>query len=216
MSFVKNRTKEQQADVLSQYLPTDALHEGKNKSERSGFPYTFPITFGPQRSVLRKVLIGLAQEWIRLRDKLNEIEYEYNPEQTTQLIEEWETLVGIPDDCISNTGTLEQRRTNILLKLAGINATTAEQFITIAAVLGYVVTIETGVEEQTFPLTLPFYFSEPGEEAFVFIVNMPIEAQTDVLPLTLPFTLSDGVPDILDCLFNKLKPANTKVFFNFI
>jgi hypothetical protein len=33
--------------------------------------------------------------------------------------------------------------------------------------------------------------------------------------LTLPFTLSEPEPVILNCLFNKLKPANTQLFFRY-
>jgi hypothetical protein len=51
-------------------------------------------------------LVGLASQFIRFRDKVNEIYDEYNPTITTNLIEEWETVVGIPDGCIGNTGTL--------------------------------------------------------------------------------------------------------------
>lgn len=193
------RTKEQQADILAQYLRDDRLHQQKNKDG----------------SVLRKILIGIASGWLDFRDKINEVVNEYNPKNTTALIEEWEEFVGIPDSCIPVASTLEQRRKNILLKLAGINATTAKQFKNIASILGYSIEVSNGVSTSTFPLTLPFLLISEASAPFTIVITLPISAQTSGFPLTLPFTLSEQEPVILNCLFNKLKPANTQLFFRY-
>lgn len=199
MSFVKVRTSTEQTDVLAGYLRNDRLHTAKNI----------------EGSNLRKVLIGLAVQWGAFRDSVNEVAYEYDPRNTTALIQEWETFVGIPDSCISNTGTLEQRRLNILLKLAGINATTKEQFENIALILGYTVVVETGIETSTFPLTLPFILLSAGDAPFTIVVTLDASLQPSGFPFTFPFTLNDGVPDALLCFFEKLKPANTQLFFRY-
>lgn len=193
------RTKEQQADILAQYLRDDRLHQQKNKDG----------------SVLRKILIGIASGWLDFRDKINEVVNEYNPKNTTALIEEWEEFVGIPDSCIPVASTLEQRRKNILLKLAGINATTAKQFKNIASILGYSIEVSNGVSISTFPLTLPFLLISEASAPFTIVITLPISAQTSGFPLTLPFSLSEQEPVILNCLFNKLKPANTQLFFRY-
>jgi len=193
------RTKEQQADILAQYLRDDRLHQQKNKDG----------------SVLRKILIGIASGWLDFRDKINEVVNEYNPKNTTALIEEWEEFVGIPDSCIPVASTLEQRRKNILLKLAGINATTAKQFKNIASILGYSIEVSNGVSISTFPLTLPFLLISDASAPFTIVITLPISAQTSGFPLTLPFSLSEQEPVILNCLFNKLKPANTQLFFRY-
>lgn len=197
--FLENREKTEQTDVLAQYLRDDRLHCAKNI----------------ENSNLRKVLIGLACEWLRFRDKVDEIYDEYDINQTTLLIEEWEKVVGIPDDCFDNTGTLEERRTNVLLKLAGTNVTTAKQFEDLAAILGFTVTVETGVETSTLPLVLPFILLEEAEAPFVIVVTLDASLEPSGLPLTLPFTLSEQAPEILQCFFNKLKPANTVVIFRY-
>jgi uncharacterized protein YmfQ (DUF2313 family) len=199
MSLLPSRTETEQTDVLAQYLRNDRLHQSKN-IEGSNF---------------RKVLIGLAQEWLRFRDKADEVYDEYDPNNTTALITEWETMVGIPDECIGNTGTIEERRTNVLLKLAGINATTAEQFEVIAATLGIPVVVEPGYESSTFPLTLPFTLFGEDEVPFLIVVTLDAALQPSGLPETLPFTLTNDVPDVLECLFNKLKPANTTIIFRY-
>ena len=199
MSFLKQRTVTEQTNVLAQYLPNDDLHCAKNKDG----------------SNLRKVLIGLASQWLRFRNKVNEIYDEYDPTQTTNFIEEWETLVGIPDDCIDNTGTLEQRRLNILLKLAGVNVTTAKQFENVASILGFDIVVENGIDTSTFPLTLPFILLSEAEAPFTIVITLDEADKPAGFPLTFPFVLTDGTPKILLCLFEKLKPANTNLVFRY-
>jgi len=79
--ILEQRTQTQQADVLSQYLRDDRLHEAKNK----------------ENSTLRKILNGLAVEFLNFRNQINDVANQYNPEETTTLIEEWEAFVGIPE-----------------------------------------------------------------------------------------------------------------------
>jgi uncharacterized protein YmfQ (DUF2313 family) len=176
MPFLNERTKTEQTDVLAQYLRDDRLHLAKNV----------------EGSNLRKVLIGLACEWLRFRDKVDEIYDEYDINNTTQ-----------------------QRRENVLLKLAGVNATTAKQFENIAAILGFTVTVTNGVDSSTFPMTLPFVLLSEDEAPFTIVVTLDASLEPSGLPLTLPFTLTEQAPAILECFFEKLKPANTIVIFRY-
>jgi uncharacterized protein YmfQ (DUF2313 family) len=199
MSIVQEITQTQQADILSQYIRDDRLYQAKNK----------------EGSNLRKVLIGLAEEFVRFRDKANLIYNDYDPSQTEQLITDWETQVGIPDDCFNNTGTLEERRTNILLKLAGINVTTEQQFKNVASILGFNIEVSNGIETLTFPLTLPFILLNQDEAPFTIVITLPASEQPAGLPLELPFTLTSQAPEILECLFNKIKPAQCNLIFRY-
>ena len=197
--MIKQRTQPQQADILAQYLRDDNLHEAKNRDD----------------STLRKILLGLASEWLNFRDKINEVVNEYNPQKTTTLIQEWEEFVGIPDDCIPVASTIEQRRLNVLLKLAGINATTEKQFKNVASILGYNIEVSNGVSTSTFPLTLPFLLISEASAPFTIVITLSSSIKPSGFALTFPFTLTSQQPAILDCLFNKLKPANTQLFFRY-
>ena len=197
--MIKQRTQPQQADILAQYLRDDNLHEAKNRDD----------------STLRKILLGLASEWLNFRDKINEVVNEYNPQKTTTLIQEWEEFVGIPDDCIPVASTIEQRRLNVLLKLAGINVTTEKQFKNVASILGYNIEVSNGVSTSTFPLTLPFLLISEASAPFTIVITLSSSIKPSGFPLTFPFTLTSQQPAILDCLFNKLKPANTQLFFRY-
>lgn len=195
----KERSQTQQADILAQYLRDDNLHEAKNRDD----------------STLRKILLGLASEWLNFRNKINEVVKEYNPQKTTALIQEWEEFVGIPDECIPVASTIEQRRLNVLLKLSGINVTTEKQFKNVASILGYNIEVSNGVSTSTFPLTLPFLLISEASAPFTIVITLPSSIKPSGFPLTFPFTLTSQQPAILDCLFNKLKPANTQLFFRY-
>lgn len=197
--MIKQRTQTQQADILAQYLRDDNLHEAKNRDD----------------STLRKILLGLASEWLNFRDKINEVVNEYNPQKTTALIQEWEEFVGIPDGCIPVASTIEQRRLNVLLKLSGINVTTEKQFKNVASILGYNIEVSNGVSTSTFPLTLPFLLISEASAPFTIVITLSSSIKPSGFPLTFPFTLTSQQPAILDCLFNKLKPANTQLFFRY-
>ena len=197
--MIKQRTQPQQADILAQYLRDDNLHEAKNRDD----------------STLRKILLGLASEWLNFRNKINEVVNEYNPQKTTALIQEWEEFVGIPDNCIPVASTIEQRRLNVLLKLAGINVTTEKQFKNVASILGYNIEVSNGVSTSTFPLTFPFLLISEASAPFTIVITLPSSIKPSGFALTFPFTLTSQQPAILDCLFNKLKPANTQLFFRY-
>ncbi len=199
MPIVEARTQTQQSETLAQYIRDDRLHQSKNKDG----------------SNLKKVLLGLASEFVRFRDKTNLIYDQYDPRTTTNLITEWETQVGIPDQCFGNTGTLEERRTNILLKLAGVNVSTEEQFENIALILGFNIDVSNGIDIAVFPLTLPFVLLNGTEAPFTIVITLPVSEQPAGLPLELPFTLTSQVPDVLECLFNKIKPAQCNIIFRY-
>jgi len=157
MNLVSNRTLQDQTSVIAQYLRGDPLHAAKNV----------------EGSNLYKVINGLAYEFLRERDLVNNVYSEYDPTTTTNFIEEWEGFVGIPDDCLTNTGTIEQRRRNVLLKLVGINATTKEQFESIATALGFSIIVSSGADAgNIFPYVFPFIFQNAGEEPFTIFVTL--------------------------------------------
>ena len=199
MSFLTKLNTEQQTDILARYLPNDRLHVGKYLEDNP----------------LRKILIGLAAIWLNQRELINLLFDEWNPSTTEVFLDEWEESVGIPDECFDVASTTEERRQNILLKLASVNVTAAKQFEEIAAILGLTVTVTSGLPYSTLPLTLPFILLSEEEAAYTIVVTLDSNEQPEGLPLTLPFILTNQFPIILECLFNKLKPSNTQVIFRY-
>lgn len=188
-------TQEQNTQILANYLPNGDLLIGKNT----------------QGTNLRKLLFGMAREMKRSEELIALFAVEHDINQTNLLIENWESALGIPDDCIEVADTIEERRRNVLLKLFSLGAQTAQDFIDIAALFGFTVTIIPLTDVAFPPYDVPFIPVGFPSGRFVWIV----EGENIVLgvpPYDVPFDLIVG-PTIIQCLFNQLKPANTRIIF---
>ncbi len=200
MGLLKEKTQIEQADILGRYLPNDRLWVGKYLEDNP----------------LRRVLLGLATVWLDQRELTNLLFDEWLPSTTNIYLDEWEKSVGIPDDCFDVAATEEERRQNILLKLTGINTTTKEQFETVADILGIDINVKSGFDESVLPQTIPFIILGSDEIAYTIIVEVVNDPTPATLPQTIPFILQANATAILECVFNKLKPANTQVIFKFL
>ncbi len=198
-NYLKTRTTQEQADVLASYLPDNAIFAEKNNID----------------SNYRKLLNGLALEFKRLRDVINSIRSDFFPENTTEFIENWESQLNIPDECIDVSTNISERRNNVMLKLNGVNATTKEDFEAMIAAAGIDATISNAVDQASLPLTLPFLLVDSDHAPFTIIVNLDASLEPSGLPLTLPFTLSSQAPSNIECLLKKYIPAHCQVIFRY-
>jgi len=158
-------------------------------------------------STFRKLLRGLSIEHRRMAEQLNLVSNDYYIPETTQLIEKWESAVGIPDECISVANTLDERRDNILLKLRASGTTTVEDFEEIALLLGFIVTITPLEDVALPPYDVPFIPTRAPASSFIVLVTGANIAPF-YPPYDVPFLPSGGAQSILECIFNLLKPAN--------
>ena len=169
-----------------------------------------------------KLIQGLAKEFVRMECAMVELEEQHNPANTTTFIEEWEASLGIPDDCFNTNGTLDERRLNIVVKFAGMNLQTRQDFIDLAALYGFDVEFQMLIDRgvKVFPLTFPITFqvANPLDMNFVVFVrflNATAPAAAG-FPFTFPITFADAGLNIVQCLFNKLKPVDVKLVFEFL
>ncbi len=200
LQIVTDRTQSEQTDVLAQYLRDDRLHDSKTVDG----------------SNLRKVLTGLAPQFIRIRDLVNDLYNEYDPRTTTDFIEEWEKVLGLPDECFTETTDLVERRQQIAARLAAINASTATDFENIALAYGVTATVLPAVDYSGLPATLPFVLIDSASAPFTFVVILDNSTTGANLPATLPFVLGPSKADNLLCFFEKIKPAHTEILPIFI
>jgi uncharacterized protein YmfQ (DUF2313 family) len=189
------RTLIEHTQSLANYLPGGRVFAQKNKSG----------------SNLRKLLRGLATEVLRADEFIRTYEQEVIPDQTTLFIDEWEQAVGIPDSCFKGTGTIEQRRTHVLIKLASLGVQTEQDFIDLAALFGVTVTIEQGSTQGAFPMTFPLLLL--GDAAYFTIIVRYSDVSAARFPHTFPITFGAEAIGIMECLFTKLKPANCDLIF---
>lgn len=191
----QRRTLEDYTDSLAAYMPGGALFASKSIGD----------------SNFRKLLRGMAGELFAANGLLRE--YDVLPDQTEKFIAEWESALGIPDDCYSGTGSIEDRRRDVLVKLASSGIQTDQDFIDLADLFGVVVSIRSASVNGIFPMTFPIiFFDSPTAARFTIIVTFTLQADNK-FPLTFPFVFGSGEMAILECVFRKLKPANCEIIF---
>jgi len=194
------RTIDDQAKSLANYLPGGKLFRIKNF----------------KNSNFRNLLIGLAGELFTADGYLRSYSQEILPDQTVLFIDEWEKALGIPDDCFFGNGTLDERRRDILVKLASSGIQTAQDFVDLAALFGVSVIVKAGVDGSVptlFPMTFPLLFSgDITHLRFTIIIQFTV-LDTSRFPLYFPFIFGSELIVTLECLFNKLRPANCALIF---
>lgn len=198
----KPNTPEENAQALADLCPQGFAWDAKNVPE----------------SNFRKLLLGLAKQHTRTQDKIYELSIEYFPDTTTNLIERWERALGIPDDCFSNLADLPTRRKQCVAKLAKMNVQTRQDFIGLADYFGYRVAIrsgEVGASFSTFPLVFPAIFGSKKVLSHTMVVTfLDLDKPANIFTMTFPFELGEN-SNIIRCLFNKLRPANVQVLYEY-
>jgi len=198
--IIEKRTQQEQARILANYLRDDKLHEAKNQ----------------ENSNLYKILVGLAEGWLDFRNNANDVVDNYNINNSLLLIEEWEQMVGIPDDIFDISGNLETRKRNVLLKLAGSKAETKQQFERIGKILGFDIEVEPAFKYSRFTYKFPVLLLNEGSSPFVIVVNINKSLKANGFPFTFTFKFSTNPADILKLFFNKIKPSNTIIVFRYV
>lgn len=176
--LIKKHSLEEQASSLAAYLPGGELFEGAKVDGTN----------------LRKFLKGLSGELVTAEGYFRTIADEYDITTTTLFIDEWEAAVGIPDTCFLGTGTIVERRRDVLAKLVSLGVQTVSDFEDLADLFGIPVNVYQGATR--FTINIDF-------------VGVTIEEFT----YTFPFTFGNAETALMSCLFDKLKPANCTIVY---
>jgi uncharacterized protein YmfQ (DUF2313 family) len=187
MELFKRRDIEQYTNSLADYLPGGCLFASAH-IDSSNF---------------RKLLRGMAGELFRSNGLLKEYSEQIIPDQTVKFIEEWESALGIPDDCFMGTGTIDIRRRDVLTKLAALGIQTIPDFESLALTFGVVAEVLAGSESG-------ITFASNKVARFTIVVNLTLPAR---FTYTFPILFGDDTIVLLECLFSKLKPSNCQVLF---
>jgi len=137
-------------------------------------------------SNIRRLVTGLAKAFVNIDAMLNELKAQYFPDTTTDMLEEWERAVGIPNAYFKGTGDLAERRLHVTTMLNLANVSTEQDFIDLADSLGHTITISHTVTviPQLPPLPLPYIPSANSQHPdFVWICYVMGEPVPDFLPL---------------------------------
>lgn len=200
--LIKEHTLTEHTDLLANMLPNDFLFLAKNLDETN----------------LRKLLSANAKYLRILENYIIETIDEYDPTTTNKFLSEWESALGLPNECISIASDAQTRRDNILLVLNSLGVQTEKDFIDLAAKLGFLIEIFHPIENTSFPYTLPFVFTDSLMSArFTVEIRAEASKQPNVFPFAFPITFTNSeIANILECLFKKLVPSFVRVVFSYV
>ena len=103
---------------------------------------------------------------------------------------------------------MNERRRDIVVKLASLGVQTILEFEALAALFSVSVTILAGNDPAVSPAITPI-----RDARFTLVVDF---ISLEVFPYTFPILFGSVEISILQCLFERLVPANTQVLFQSI
>jgi uncharacterized protein YmfQ (DUF2313 family) len=190
------KTNEEHTQSIANLLPSDPVFLSKNLND----------------SNFRQYLRIFAPEMSRFEDVMLEISREHDINEASVYLKDWETAVGIPDDCFFGNGTLEERRLHVIIKLACMNVDSDQDIIDLAAKLGKTITIRPISDNVLPPYTIPMIPTALPEARFVWLITGD-NVQPAYPPYAIPHSLEVG-DVILTCVIEKIKPAYVRVVFS--
>ena len=129
-------------------------------------------------------------------------EIETLPGSANMLLPYWEFDYGLPDSCVPAGATIGQRRAALQAKIAAVGGASEAYFISVAAALGWAITIVEGaVGSHTWtihaaPTAPPSLFTAGGSAVGDYLETIGTNTQ-------------------LECVMNRIKPAHTKLLFSY-
>lgn len=140
---------------------------------------------------------AFADEFAEVDTRSDELREEADPQTTSELLEDWERVLGFPDGCTLVTGTDQERIDNIVNRLKEIGRSlTLSFFEDIADNFGINIIIE---EPHPFRLGSSGMGNAIRDPDFQYVWRVYVPSGVDY--------------EQLECIFNDLKPAHTNVFF---
>jgi uncharacterized protein YmfQ (DUF2313 family) len=96
-----------------------------------------------KQSTLRKVCDALAWFWAYVDGRIADlIEREADPQKTVELLPEWETAFGLPEECFPEAGTIAERQKMLVTKMTWQGGQSRQYFIDIMEWLGFRIEIQ--------------------------------------------------------------------------
>jgi uncharacterized protein YmfQ (DUF2313 family) len=191
----QEHTDEEQTQVLADLLPSGDAWIEKNLSD----------------STFRQYLRIFAPEMNRYEKTMLEFSREVDINNADVYLKRWERALGIPDDCFLGTGTLEERRLHVIVKLACMNVSTEQDFIDLAQKLGVSITLQPLVEQPYPPYTIPMTPTAQDTFTFKWLIRGENLAP-NYPPYNIPYFLTTTLP-VVSCILNKVKPAFIELIF---
>lgn len=165
-------------------------------------------------STLDKFLFGLAEELVRSDNQIAKLLSETDPRTSTELLPEWESAVGLPDECQEISESIGERRNDVFRKFSTAGGQSPQYFIDLAATFGYTVTIRNLLSfragrgragDQIWGWDFRFYWEVYSDDV------TPVFFRAGQSVAGNPLRLYRN--EILECVIRRAAPAHTHPVF---
>ncbi len=164
-------------------------------------------------SQLWSLLDAMSAELVRVDGRVDDLLREMDPRSASELLNDWETELGLPSACAPLAISLGERRDAAHTKLTERGGQSRQYFIDLAAKLGFTITI-TEFRPFVAGSLASDVISNGSDWIHTWQVNAP--AQT-----VRTFTVGSGTNEalanwgntLLECAVNEDKPAHTHVIY---
>lgn len=158
-----------------------------------------PIWRRDPGSNMMALMGALAPTYERSGAAAAQLVFDIFPATTTDLLVEWEETLGLPDPCTPLGSTVQQRRAAVLAKFIGSGGQSIPYFISVAAALGYPITITE--------LATPYHWQINAPSVTVSYFELGFGVCGDY------FWTVDNTE--LECRIRQIMPAHTVLTFNY-
>jgi len=170
-----------------------------------------------QSAYLSALLSAIAEEFARIDARIDDLINEADPRTTYELITDWERLLNLPDPCVTQDLTIDQRRAAIFSKLTMHGGQSRPYFIGLAEALGYAgATIDEYLPAYCDGFCDDSLWSE--DDKWTWQLNLPSDGATYIAtcdgPCDVP--LQSWGDEVIECRINQYKPGHTTVLFAYV
>lgn len=162
---------------------------------------------------------ALSAGFEKIREQVENYAFEMYIPQSTELLPEWEESVGLPDECLGISGSLEERRNAVIQRLSKIAIVTLQELQEYVSEIfpQVIIRLSPGQDHLSYPLSYPFsYWGGGNFRKFVLVVEY-IKPLGAGYPAAYPFPYSRGVDEQkIECVLNKIIPADVVLFLKAI
>lgn len=170
-----------------------------------------------QQAVQTQALMGLAPTYERNTARANYLLVDAFPATTYELLPEWEETLGLPDPCAGGSPSIQQRRAQVVARLANGGGASAAHFIAFAANLGYQVSIESfGPARASQARCGDSDYSEAWAHAWSIDLPLSTVTYAQASNSAAGDPLASWGNNVLQCEMQTVKPAQTVLLFKFI
>lgn len=165
-------------------------------------------------SMLRKLTGALAGELARVDGRAGALRDEADPFFTLELLPDWERVLGLPDPCVTEPQSTEQRRAAVVARLAARGGQSRAFYLALAAALGYQIEVrEFRPATCVSPCTAALTQSGAGW-TYAWAVVAPLDTITvATCRSTCVDRLRTWGNERLECALRRVKPAHTVLLF---